>query len=70
MLNDILLYIQNALLIPIIIFGLVALEAIYSYCFFKLEDVSYNKHLKQRAIATTLILLFLVFLCMLICIYL
>lgn len=68
MLNDILPYIQNALLIPIIIFGFVTLEAFYS-CLMKFEDVSYHNYLKRRLLVLTLLVSFLVFLYILIDIY-
>lgn len=65
---DILFYIQNALLIPIIIFGFATLEAFYS-CLYKFEDGSYHNYLKWRLLIYTLLMLFLVFLYILIDIY-
>lgn len=65
-----LFFIQSILLILITILGPVAIEAIYSSCVFKFKDISYNNHLKYRALVSTLILLFLVLLCILISIYL
>lgn len=68
MLNDILLYIQDALLIPITIFGCVTLEAFCS-CLMKFEDVSYHNYLKRRLLMLTLLVSFLIFLYILINIY-